>query len=292
MAEPFTIALSTMGVERPATYEKVVARLEAETAFAAAAGASLLVFPEYGSMVLTGLPGMTEDANDVPAQISAIQIWRDRWLETHLHLAEKHGLAIVAGSFPWRGPDGTTTNRAWLCHPDGRHDFQDKQMMTRFEREQWDIRSGGGGLRVFETGGVRLAIAICYDIEFPLLVRGAAEAGAELLVCPSNTDGWHGFWRVRTGARARAMENQCYVAMAPLVGKADWTGAIDVNVGRTGVFGPIDTGFPEDGILAEGENEGGLLRAELFPARLRSVRRHGQNHNFNDWKSQPGVTDP
>lgn len=292
MAESFTLALSTQGIERPASYEDVVGRLEAETTSAAAAGARLLVFPEYGSMLLTGLPGMTKDANDVPAQIEAIQIFRECWLETHLNLAEKHGLAIVAASFPWRADDGTTINRAWLCHPDGRHEFQDKQMMTRFEREQWDIRSGGGGLKVFETGGIRIAIAICYDVEFPLLVRGAAEAGAELLVCPSNTDGWHGFWRVRTGARARAMENQCYVAMAPLVGAADWTSAIDINVGRTGFFGPIDTGFPEDGILAEGENEGGLLCAEMAPARLRSVRRHGQNHNFNDWKLQPGLSHP
>jgi predicted amidohydrolase len=287
MAEPFIIALSTMGIKRPGCHEDVAGVLEAEATRAAEAGARLLVFPEYGSMVLTGLPGLTTDANDVRAQIAAIQAFRERWLETHLALAEKHGLAIVAASFPWRAEDGTTTNRAWLCFPDGRHDFQDKQMMTRFEREQWDIRSGGGGLKIFAVGGVHIAIAICYDIEFPLLVRGAAEAGADLLVCPSNTDGWHGYWRVNTGARARAMENQCYAAMTPLVGSADWTNAIDINVGRTSVFGPIDTGFPEDGILAQGEKEGGLLIAELFPARLRSVRRHGQNHNFNDWALQP-----
>lgn len=287
MAETLSIALSTMGIARPTCYEEVVGVLEAEVVRAAAAGAHLLVFPEYGSMVLTGLPGLTNDAADVRAQIDAIQVWRDRWLESHLGLAKKHGLTIVAGSFPWRLPDGTTTNRAWLCHPDGRHDFQDKQMMTRFEREQWNIRAGGGGLRVFEACGIRLAIAICYDIEFPLLVRTAAEAGAELLVCPSNTDGRHGYWRVCTGARARALENQCYVAMAPLVGSADWTTAIDINVGRTGVFGPIDAGFPEDGIVALGEEAGGLLVTAIHPIRLRSVRRHGQNHNFHDWHRQP-----
>ncbi|MFM7181364.1 MAG: carbon-nitrogen hydrolase family protein [Verrucomicrobiales bacterium] len=287
MAESFPIALSTMGIERPLCYEDVVRSLEAEAMLAAEKGARLLVFPEYGSMVLTGLPGMTTDPNDVRSQIEAIQVWREQWLQTHLELAKKHGLSIIASSFPWRGSNDTTTNRAWLCHPDGRYDFQDKQMMTRFEREQWDIASGGGGLKVFEVGGIRLAIAICYDVEFPLLVRAAAEAGAELIVTPSNTDGWHGYWRVCTGARARALENQCYVAMAPLVGVADWTTAIDVNVGMTGVFGPIDTGFPEDGILAKGEQAGGLLCAESFPARLRSVRRHGQNHNFADWDLQP-----
>ena len=287
MAETFTIALSTLGIHRPACYEDVERVLETEAGQAAAAGARLLVFPEYGAMVLTGLPGLTTQADDVRAQIDAIQTWRERWIETHLHLAKKHGLAIVAASFPWRQEDGSTTNRAWLCHADGRQDFQDKQMMTRFEREQWDIRSGGGGLKIFEVDGLRLAIAVCYDIEFPLLVRAPVEAGAELLVCPSNTDGWHGYWRVRTGARARAMENQCYVAMAPLIGTADWTSAIDVNVGRAGVFGPIDTGFPEDGILSLGETTGGQLLAELIPARLRSVRRHGQNHNFSDWHSQP-----
>ena len=292
MSESFVIALSTMDVDHPSCYEDIEKTLDAEAAGAAAKGAGLLVFPEYGSMLLTGLPGMAPDPGDVRAQINAIQIWRERWLQTHQTLTRKYGLAILAASFPWRGPDGRTTNRAWLFQPDGSCDFQDKQMMTRFEREHWDIQSGGGGLKVLEVGGIRAAIAICYDIEFPLLVRGATGAGAELLICPSNTDGWHGYWRVRTGAQARALENQCYVAMAPLVGTADWTSAIDVNVGRAGVFGPIDTGFPEDGILALGEMAGGLLDAALYPARLRSVRRHGQNHNFNDWGHQTSSEAP
>lgn len=292
MAETFPIALSTLGVVRPGCYEDIERAIAGEAARAADAGARLLVFPEYGSLLLTGLPGMTTAADDVPAQISAIQCWRDVWLETHRALAQRHGLAIVAASFPWREDDGGTVNRAWLFRPDGTTGCQDKQMMTRFEREQWNIRAGHGGLNVHDLGGVKIAIAICYDIEFPLLVRGAAEAGAELLVTPSNTDGWHGYWRVRTGAQARALENQCLVAMAPLVGAADWTTAIDANVGRAGVFGPIDTGFPEDGILALGGPEGGLLVAPLHPARLRSVRRHGQNHNFTDWNLQPGPARP
>jgi predicted amidohydrolase len=287
MADPFPIALSTLGIVRPGCYENIADALGKEVERAAAAGARLLVFPEYGSMVLTALPGMTADPADVPSQISAIQCWREAWLETHRALATRHQLAIIAASFPWRDAHGGTVNRAWIFHPDGSEGFQDKQMMTRFEREQWHIRAGKGGLEVHDLGGVRIAIAICYDIEFPLLVRKAAEAGAELLVTPSNTDGWHGYWRVRTGAQARALENQCFVAMAPLIGTADWTTAIDINVGRAGVFGPIDSGFPEDGVLALGGPEGGMLVSALHPARLRSVRRHGQNQNFSDWNLQP-----
>ena len=278
-----TLALCPHRIARHDSIASLFAALDTEAAAAAAGGAGLLVFPEYGAMELTGLPGMTNDPEDVPAQIAAIQHHREAWVETHRMMARTHTLTVIAGSIPWRLDNGTLVNRAWIAHPDGRLLHQDKAMMTRFEREHWGITGGSGGLGVFEVAGVRCAIAICYDIEFPLLVRDAVERGAQLVLSPSNTDGMHGYHRVATGARARAMENQIMVAMVPLLGFAGWTTAIDINVGRAGVFGPIDTGFPEDGVLAMGSDESGLLFATIHPRRLESVRRHGQNHNFTDW---------
>ena len=68
-------------------------------------------------------------------------------------------------------------------------------------------------------------IAICYDIEFPLIAHAMARAGAELILAPSCTDTIAGANRVHVGARARALENQVYVAVAPTVGQAPWSPA-------------------------------------------------------------------
>jgi predicted amidohydrolase len=130
--------------------------------------------------------------------------------------------------------------------------MQEKRQMTRFESERWGIAAGAPP-SVFETPWGPIGIAICYDAEFPKLVRAQVEAGAWLILAPSCTDTLAGFNRVHFSARARALENQCYVAITPTVGEAPWSAALDVNRGRAGVFGPMDRGFPADGILAEGQ---------------------------------------
>ena len=53
--------------------------------------------------------------------------------------------------------------------------------------------------------------------------------GAWLIRAPSCTDTIAGFNRVRIAAAARAMENQCFVGMAPTVGLAPWIGTLDVG---------------------------------------------------------------
>ena len=114
--------------------------------------------------------------------------------------------------------------------------------MTRFEREEWGI-SAGQHVKVFETLLGRLAVLICYDAEFPLLARSGVEAGAQVILAPSCTDSLQGYWRVRIGAQARALEGQCYVVQSPTVGEAAWSPAVDVNYGAAGIYGPPDLGY-------------------------------------------------
>jgi predicted amidohydrolase len=158
--------------------------------------------------------------------------------------------------------------------------------MTRFENEQWDI-SPDNELRVFDTAIGRIGIVICYDVEFPLLARAQAEAGAELILAPSCTDTEAGYFRVRIGAQARALENQCHVVQAVTVGSAEWSEAVDVNVGAAAVYGPVDIGFPADGIVSMGErNAPGWVYGTVKLKRAQRVRRAGQVFNFNDWPQQ------
>ncbi len=249
---------------------------------AAGQGATLLVFPEYAAVELTAmLPPQVRD--DLRESLRALQPMREDFLAEHRALARELNVTILAGSLPWR-VDGRFVNRAWLCTPDGAARYQDKIMMTRFERESWGV-TGGEKLEVFDIPGAKVGVLICYDSEFPLLARQLVEQGAEVLLVPSCTDTEAGFHRVEISCRARALEQQCFVVQAPTTGTAEWSPALDVNTGRAGVFTPVDIGFPDDGVLAQGAplETAPWLILDLPLARLVSVRRHGQVTNFADW---------
>lgn len=256
---------------------------------AVTAGAQLLVFPEYGAMELASLfpepvPG------DLVAQLPAVASLEARVVELHRALARRHGVYILGASLPVEASAGRFHNRAWLYGPDGRAAHQDKIVMTRFEREGWGV-SGAETLRLFETGFGRLGVCICYDVQFPLLARGLVEAGAELILVPSVTETLHGYWRVRTGAQARALENQCHVVHAPVVGEAPWSPAVDVNRGAAAVYGPPDRGFPPDGVVAIGElDRPGWIHAELDLDLAAAVRADGMVLNHRHWPEQANAT--
>lgn len=282
MSEAFTIASAQFGLKRHADWAGFETDLRVWVQSAANAGASVLVFPEYAAMGLVSLLRDVAPGN-LKAQIEGLQSLRDAYLELHRALAIEFKVYLLAGSFPWRLKSGQFCNRAWLFTPQGQCDFQDKQVMTRFERETWGIGRGEPA-KVFDTELGRIGIAICYDSEFPLLVRAQIEAGAELLLVPSCTDSEAGYQRVHVAARARALEGQCHVVQSVLVGEAPWSEAIDVNVGAAGVFGPPDLGFPPDGVLALGEpNRPAWVYASLDRRRVAEVRRSGQVFNHAHW---------
>ena len=155
--------------------------------------------------------------------------------------------------------------------------------MTRFEREEWGI-APGVTQRVFDTELGVLGVAICYDAEFPLIVRRQVEAGAEIVLVPSCTDTLAGHYRVALSCRARALENQCYVVQAPTVGGAVWSIAVDQNWGAAAVYGPVDRGFASDGVIAQGSlDTPGWVFGDLDLAALSRVRAEGQVTNHRDW---------
>ena len=204
----------------------------------------------------------------------------------HKRLAEEQNVIIVGGTMPTRLPDDRVVNRASIYMPDGQWSFQDKIVMTRFEREQWDI-SGGDRIRAFQTPLGTFGISICYDIEFPAIGRAQAEAGAQVILAPSCTDSMQGYWRVRIGAQARALENQCFVVQAPTVGMAPWSPAVDENYGAAAIFVPPDGDSPDDGVHAIGnEGDSCWLYADLEMARIEQWRTNGAVKNFAHWPEQ------
>ena len=252
---------------------------------ASAEDAKILVFPEYFSMELASL--FDQDIYScLSKQLVAMQSLHDDFMALFTRLAQQHGCIIQAGTFPVIIEGDVYHNRAYLFMSDGTVDYQDKLMMTRFENERWLIK-GGKELKCFDTEYGKIAINICYDSEFPLLARKQVEAGCILILVPSCTDTFAGFNRVKIGCQARALENQCYVVQASLVGNAPWSEAVDVNVGAAGIYTPVDRGFPDNGILSEGIfNEVQWVIAEISPSACATVREQGQVFNHRDWPLQ------
>jgi predicted amidohydrolase len=254
---------------------------------AADAGAQLLVFPEYGAMEYAA-PAGESVAGDLAASLAAVSDALPAMDAAHAELARRHNVHILAASGPSARGGGRYVNAARLFSPTGRIGTQEKLIMTPFEHG-WGI-SGGGPLHVFETALGRIGIAICYDSEFPLLVRAQAEAGAHVVLVPSCTEFVSGYHRVRTAALARALENTCVAVLSPTVGDAPWSPAIDRNSGAAGVFVPADHSFCDTGVLAEGTlDRPQWVYAEVNLARLGEIRTTGEMRNATDWALQPGA---
>ncbi|WP_224815449.1 carbon-nitrogen hydrolase family protein [Hasllibacter sp. MH4015] len=248
---------------------------------AAQAGADLLVFPEYGRIELATLQAA---AGDLEASLHAASDLAQDADHLMADLAQGYGVHILCPSGPVFDEDrARPVNRAWLVGPDGFLDYTDKQVMTRFEREQWDVVPGDP-LQVTETPLGKIGVLICYDAEFPLLGRALIEQGAEIILTPSCTDALAGYSRVRIGSMARALEGQCVTVHSPTVGPAPWSPALDENVGAAAIYGPPDLGFPPTGILAEGAlNEPGWVLADIDIDAIHRVRAEGAVFNHAHW---------
>ena len=272
-------------------WDEFADKLDRWVAGAARQGAKLLVFPEYGSMELASLFG--EDVyRDLQKQLHAMQTLLPQWHALHETLAKRYEVVILASSFPTQQSDGRFVNRANLFGPNGLLGYQDKLMMTRFENEQWYI-SGSDKINVIDTPLGRIGIHICYDSEFPMIAHQQVAAGADLLLVPSCTDTQAGFHRVRLGCQARALENQCYVVQSPTVGHAPWSEAVDINTGRASVYTPVDYGFPDDGILAQGaDQQAGWVYATIDLTAIARIRDEGQVFNYRDWPKQFALKGP
>ncbi len=248
---------------------------------AAGRKAGLLLFPEYGSMELVStLPEKTRA--DLHSQITGINSLQPDFCEVFASLAKKHGLIIVAPSFPL-ADKGKHINRAYVFSPEGLAGYQDKFFMTRFENEEWGICTGEKILTVFESDWGSFGIQICYDVEFGLGAHLLSAAGATLILAPSCTETPRGAARVHIGARSRALENQVYTVVSQTVGTAPWSPAVDINYGYAAFYSTPDGSFPDNGILnAMAPQMTGWLVQELDPEKIESVRKTGEVLNFRD----------
>jgi predicted amidohydrolase len=209
----------------------------------------LVLLPEYFPIQLLTLGNVKRPIKD---QVRDLAAHAPRYVELMAAAAKRHDIYLAAGTIPVLDPDtGTVHNDAHFFGPDGTYGTQGKLHMTRFETDDWIVRARDK-LCVFDTAFGKVAITICYDVEFPEIARTAARLGAHILLVPSCTDDRQGFLRVRYCAHARAIENQMYVIVSHTVGSLPMVPAVSLNYGQAAILTPSDFPFSRDGILAEG----------------------------------------
>lgn len=187
---------------------------------------------------------------DHHTEIHELARMTDRYIEMFQEMAQRHRLYIIGGSHPVMRGD-YLYNVAHLFSPSGNVYTQDKLHITPSERQVWDIRPGKG-INVFETPFGRIAIQVCYDIEFPEISRMLTLAGVEVIFVPFSTDERRAYQRVRYTARARAVENSIYTVLSGNVGNLPNRSYL-LNYGQAAIFTPSDFEFPVNAIAGEAE---------------------------------------
>lgn len=204
-----------------------------------------LLFPEFFNTPLL------QPYNDLP-EIEAMRKLAEFTPEIVKKIQEyavSYNVNIISGSMPIL-EDGKLYNATYLCHRNGLTEDYRKIHITPNEQKYYGM-SGGDKIGVFDTDCGKIGILICYDVEFPELSRIYADQGMQILFVPFLTDTQNGYTRVRRCAQARAIENECYVAIAGCVGNLPKVNNMDIQFAQSAVFTPSDFAFPTNGVKAE-----------------------------------------
>ncbi|WP_117884411.1 bifunctional GNAT family N-acetyltransferase/carbon-nitrogen hydrolase family protein [Aureibaculum luteum] len=216
-----------------------------------------------------------------PDAIRELAGYTDAIVQKFSSLAISYNINIISGSLP-EMRDDRLYNVGYLCRRDGTIERYEKLHVTPDEAKVWGM-VGGNQLKTFDTDCGKIGILICYDVEFPELSRLLADEGMDILFVPFLTDTQNGYSRVRNCAQARAIENECYVAIAGSVGNLPKVHNMDIQFAQSMVFTPCDFAFPTNGIKAEAtQNSEMILIADVDIDLLRELHQFGSVKNLKD----------
>lgn len=170
-------------------------------------------------------------------------------IEAMSKMAVSYNVNIIAGSMP-EVRDGKVYNESYVLQRNGKIDSISKIHITPSEEDDWHIQ-GGNVIKVIDTDAGKIGVQICYDVEFPEMTRKLASEGMQILFVPFLTDTQNAYNRVRFCAQARAIENECFVAIAGNVGNLPKVTNMDLQFAQSAVLTPNDFAFPVTGIKAE-----------------------------------------
>ena len=271
MEERIRVATLQYHIRKVDAFEQFADQVRGLVETAADYKCKLVLFPEYFTLQLLTLGDIHAPIRE---QVQRLAGFVPQYVELFRDLSKKHKLYCCAGTIPVAEGEHVY-NESFFFGPDGNHRVQPKLHMTRFEAEEWIVKPRNR-LKLFDTALGKIAIAICYDVQFPEIARAAARRGAKILLVPSCTDDRQGMLRVRYCAQARAIENQMYVITSHTVGSLPMVPAVSLNYGQAAILTPSDFPFARDGILAEGiPNQETMVIAELEMGGIQRARSSG-----------------
>lgn len=216
-----------------------------------------------------------------PDAIRKLAEYTERLRDTFSEFAISYNINIITGSMP-EFNDDVLLNVGYLCKRNGEVERYEKIHVTPDEERIWGMK-GGNQIKTFDTDAGKIGILICYDVEFPELSRLLAMEGMEILFVPFLTDTQNGYSRVRNCAIARAIENECYVAVAGSVGNLPKVHNMDISFAQSVVFTPCDFSFPTTGIKAEATpNTEMILIVDVDLSLLKELHEKGSVRTIKD----------
>jgi deaminated glutathione amidase len=235
------------------TAERLVAQ-------AAATGADVLVLPEkWNAIGHADVYRATAEPLEGGESVAAMSEW-----------ARRHGVTLVGGSIAERreGRD-KLSNTSLVFDPEGQlvavyrkiHLFDVEVGGVVYQESE--VEEPGEEFVLAEAEGWKIGLSVCYDVRFPELYRILALEGAELVTVPAHfttptgKDHWHVL------LRARAIENQLYVAAAAQIGE---TLPGKPAYGRSLIVDPWGL------VVAQAPDEETVITAELDRAHLLDIR--------------------
>jgi len=257
------------------SFEEFAQQCEFFVDSAADSRADFVLFPELFTTPLLSL------AEPVRPGLAARQLaeFSDLYVEMFTGLALRYNINIVGGSH-FTIEDGNLYNMGYLFRRDGSVGRQPKIHITPNERRWWGV-SPGKRISVFDTDRGKIALFICYDIEFPELSRLAVNRGAQIIFVPFNTHERYGYLRVRYCAQARCIENHIYVVTAGCTGNLPNVENADIHYAQSAIFTPSDIPFSRDGIAAECTPN--IETVLVHDVDIELLRRHRYNGTTQNW---------
>ncbi|MBN2774993.1 MAG: bifunctional GNAT family N-acetyltransferase/carbon-nitrogen hydrolase family protein [Prolixibacteraceae bacterium] len=239
--------------------------------------ADFVLFPEFFNAPLMAHHNHLSEAGAIRELAKTTDVLREKFIE----LAISYNINIITGSMPAVEND-KLYNVGYLCKRNGQFEKYIKLHVTPDESKVWGM-TGGDIIKTYDTDCGKIGILICYDVEFPELGRILADQGMNILFVPFLTDTQNGYSRVRNCAQARAIENECYVAIAGSVGNLPKVKNMDIQFAQSMVFSPCDFAFPTNGIKAEATpNTEMILIADVDLSLINELHNFGSVRNLKD----------
>ncbi len=189
--------------------------IEKQTRACAERGADLVAFPELSTYLSeSGTGAKAEDLNG-------------DLIKKFKKLARTYNVYIHNGSFIEKSPDDDKVyNTSVLLNPAGEveavyrkiHLF-DMNLDKNHSYRESDRFIAGKAIITAETDAGHFGFSICYDLRFPELYRNLTLRGARLIFIPAAFTLFTGKDHWETLLRARAIENQVYIAAPNQIGE-------------------------------------------------------------------------